>query len=85
MIVSLVNSSALLAKFYREATVYTPFAATGLGLFAIGMITAMDCWEKRKAKRIQALTDEIPHLGAGPGIIQAGTTITITLLYLCWC
>ena len=76
----LVNSPAFVANFYRETTVYTPFAATGLGLFAIAMITALDCWERRKAKRIPAVTDEIPHLGAET--IQEG--ITIMTLYLCW-
>ena len=37
--------------YYREAMVYTPFAATLVGLGAIAMISMLDGWEWWKAKK----------------------------------
>ena len=43
--------------YYREAMVYTPFAATGLGLGAIAIISVLDgrkWWKERKEEKIAA-------------------------------
>ena len=46
--------------YYREAMVYTPFAATGLGLGAIAIISVLDGrkWRKeRKEEKIAAASN----------------------------
>lgn len=80
-----------MAAYYREATVYTSFATTALGLFAMGVITSMDCYKKRK-RRGRARDAIIPP---GVGQIQSGTGkypkqccvismyVSIHMLYYC--
>ena len=62
-----------LAMYYRESMVYTPFAATGLGLGAIAIISILDGWEWWKARKEKtASTTVIPSC---TGNIQTGTLI----------
>ena len=55
--------------YYREAMVYTPFAATLLGLGAIAIISLLDgleWWKAKKEKRVVTITTGQvlpPHVG----------------------
>ena len=58
-----------MGPYYRMSTVYTMFATTALGLCALAVMTLLDCWQQRKAKKKEAV------LAIPPGIrnIQTGT------------
>ena len=62
--------------------VYTPFAATLLGLGAIALISMLDGWEWWKAKKEKraAIVAAVQVLPPNVGNIQTGKTIC-TLLY----
>ena len=64
-----------MASYYRQATVYTSFATTALGLLAMGVIAVMDFMEKRKRKRSVSSGAVIPP---GIGKIQAEDSINGT-------
>lgn len=60
-----IHSPTLLALYYREATVYTPFAATVLGLCAIAVMTVLDCWERMQAKKEAEIPPSTLHIQTG--------------------
>ena len=52
---------------------YTPFAATGLGLGAIAIISLLDCWECLKARREKEAEAVVQDIPPDAGNIQIGT------------
>ena len=71
-------SPGSLALYYREAMVYTPFAATVLGLGAIAIISVLDGWKWWKAKKEKtAAMTAVQVLPSNTGNIQTGMTVII--------
>lgn len=53
------------AAFYRQVIVYTPFAATGLGLAAICLMAVWDYKTKREIKRILTVNEREANIQIG--------------------
>ena len=63
--------------------VYTPFAATGLGLGAIAIISMLDGWEWWKARKEKiAATTTVQAFSSDVGNIQTGMAINTLVVVI---
>ena len=53
------------ADFYRNVIVYTPFAATAMGLAAICLLALLDYCKKKEMKRILTVNEERASIQIG--------------------